>query len=270
MEVVIKRLILILSALLIFCCALLNLKYSSTMEVVGECLEYVETGKNPVVFQCCIAVFIGLFYRILIRSDWFKKVSIHKARIITLVFIFLAGLFWVTHVYVIPGADSGQLINAAHAFSRNDFSLFEMGQYFHQHPHQLGFTLYLQFFNALFGEYEYTKLMIANVVFLVISDFTLMKIMEKIFPSRENQILICFLLLGFLPAIFYCSFIYGVIPGLMLSLIGIRWFMDYLDTHRVSKLIISGVMMGLAYLIKPNYVIFITAVILGLRAMGAL
>lgn len=262
MNKLMQKLVLFLSAMLVFCCVFINLKYSSTMEIWGNCSEYVQIGKNPSFFQVCVILMTGLFYYWFINSHHFEKIRIHRIKMITLMILLLEGYLWITHVYVIPGADSGQLINAAHAFSQGDYTLFEPGQYFYKNPHQLGFTLFLQCFSGVFGEYQYTKLMTFNVIVLVISCSYLMKIAEKLFPSKENQLLVCLLLLGFFPAIFYCSFIYGVYPGLMASIIGIWYFMEYIDSNRFDKLIISGVFMGMAYLLKPNYAIFIVALLI--------
>lgn len=104
--------------------------------------------------------------------------------------------------------------------------------------------------------------MIINVIQLIVSYFLIVKISSILFPKDSCEKIVSILLLFFFPGVIYCTFIYGVIPSFMFSLISCYFFLEYLKTKQKKQLVLCGIPMGIAYVLKPNALLIIISIII--------
>ncbi len=191
------------------------------------------------------------------------------------------GLCWVSLAMIIPRADQQTVAVAAAAFSKGDFDgLRETGhRYFRFYPFQLGFTLWLEqgfrILNPLLrllgvpGESHYfVTLMfyqVFNVLFLCGLCLLLLWWLKLALPQRQEQEdrmpqnLLLLMLAGFAPAILYCTFVYGVLPGMFFSVLAAAFQMKFIRTGRARWAFLAAGSIALACALKPNSMIVLAA-----------
>ena len=119
-----------------------------------------------------------------------------------------------------PVSDQGFVSMAASQFLHGDYNLLNKGNYLYVYPFQLGIVGFIEIIYSIVGEDNYFFLMMLNVFSLCISFYTLYKISVEIFEDRKVSTFTTLLLFGCIPAIFYCTYVYGTLYGFMFALIG--------------------------------------------------
>ena len=109
-----------------------------------------------------------------------------------------------------------------------------------------------------------------NVIYSVVSAAALYFICKEIF--KEDLVhKICLVLITFFSIYwaFFSTHVYGNLPGLMCGLIALLFTRRFLENHKIYNLVITGVMIAVAYLLKTNYEIFAVAIliVLGLHLL---
>ena len=68
-------------------------------------------------------------------------------------------------------------------------------------------------------------------------------------------------MLGFLPIVFFSTFVYGNIIGLLFALIAIYSILLYIGKRKMKYLIIASISIGISILLKKNYQIFFVGIV---------
>lgn len=138
-----------------------------------------------------------------------------------------------------------------------------MGNYLFSVPYQTGVVLYFQLLSLLFGNLNYVAFEIVNVVWIVLTVWLFMKISgflwEKEKGYEAGTAVICLL---FLPYLLYVTFLYGTVIGMAFALLSIYTMLLYERDGKLPWLMISGLSMGIATVVKSNYMIFMIAEII--------
>lgn len=173
---------------------------------------------------------------------------------------FLAAAAFVLMTQLAPGSDPAKVFAIAMQWRRGDFSAFGEDAYLFRYPFQSGIILFFYLLSFLFGMDNYVALQLVNVVCLVFIYGLLAKLADFFWQGKGLRNVVCLGLLIWTPLAFYVTYLYGILPGMALSL-GAVWFAAcYLSKRRCRYLVLSALCMGLATVIKMNCLIYLIAV----------
>lgn len=173
----------------------------------------------------------------------------------------LAGTAYVLATQLEPGSDPAKVYAIAMQWRQGDFSAFEEGGYLFRYPFQSGIILFFYLLSYLFGAGNYVALQLVNVVCLAVIYGLLAKLSVFFWPRKGLQNVVYVGLLLWTPLAFYVTYLYGIVPGMALSL-GAVWFAArYFSERRCRYLVLSSLCMGLAAVIKMNCLIYLIAIV---------
>lgn len=211
-----------------------------------------------IIFSIIALSLLYLIYKILPKIN--KKILIA----ITLAFSLALGLWWVNYIGFRPIADQSMVVYCGEKLVENDLpTILNPGEYLNRNPHQLGFTVYIMTVFRLLAKNSVLALQILNVIYATISGILLYFICKEIFEEEMIQ-KICLLLITLFSLYwtFFCTHVYGNIPGLMFGLAALLFTLKFLNNNKKYNLAIVAVSITLAYMLKSNYQIFACAIII--------
>lgn len=251
--------IVIFSMIVLFCSFVANILYTSFIRTSIVNDEFILITPDNIIGQVCFLIIILISLFLLNRYSILEKINIIYLKITLILFVLVVGVIWISMTKVYPLSDSNSLLLGVLNFDANSYSMLLPGEYFDMYPFQLGIASYLRFISFFIGHNRYFILRLINLFQLIGSYIFILKITDFLFSDKKVIILTTVLLFGFSPAIMYCTFIYGVIPGLFFVIIDIYFLLMFLKSHKSRHLILAIIFMSIAYLIKPNYLIFFIA-----------
>ena len=169
---------------------------------------------------------------------------------------------WLGLTLAVPGADQGTIQKIVIAAQGGDWSEFGEDGYMYIFPNQIGYFWISYMFAPLFKQYTSAFMQLFNVGGLLVVCESLAAIGARLKASRFQQLATMCLCIAFYPLIMYCSFVYGILWGLGLSLLAIRFEMDFFDTWKWPRAIASALCIALAIVFKSNYQVFLIAMVL--------
>lgn len=169
-----------------------------------------------------------------------------------------------------PKYDQQTVMELGAALREGDVSSFETGGYLFKYPHQMGTVLYFRILSAVFGNLNYIAFELVNILFILGAYVLLVKISNEIWGEKENNVgggilLVCLL---FLPYLFYASYLYGTVTGLFFALLSFYMMLLYEKRPGILPILLGGVGMATAVIIKSNYLIFLIGEVLYLILSG--
>lgn len=130
------------------------------------------------------------------------------------------------------------------------------------YPYQFGLTFFVALIYKVFGQ-DYMNILIINCIASIINIFILYSISKLLFKNENIQKILVILLGGFaLYWMFFNPHFYGNIIGLTFALGAVLFTLFYLEKGNWLNLILSGVLISIAILLKSNYNIFLCGIIL--------
>ncbi len=181
-------------------------------------------------------------------SDKCRKIGLYIIGVIAFAFVLVTQ----TDAY----ADSYDVNKVANAWLDKDYTALDPGGYINHYPSQLGIVLILYFFYHIFGSFNFLVFQFCNVLALVFLYKTFADISDDIGGKRILGLAIIIGGIFFLPGIFYTTFVYGTVIGLSCSVLALKYVMQYEKDKSVKNLILAGLLLFLAVIIKNNYLIF--------------
>lgn len=171
-----------------------------------------------------------------------------------------------------PGSDPAKVYETAMQWRQGDFSSFDEEAYLFCYPFQSGIVLFLYLLSFLFGEGNFVGIQLVNVVFLAVIYGLLVKLsglfgvaagestegFEKRRMGLQTAVHLGFLL--WVPLAFYVTYLYGILPGMALSLGAVYFAQRYLALRRLRYVAAASLCMGLATVIKMNCLIYLIAI----------
>lgn len=190
---------------------------------------------------------------------------------LTLLTVVLAASYvGMTQLY--PGSDPAKVFDIAMKWRQEDFSSFDEGAYLFCYPFQSGIVLFFYLLSFLFGEGNFVGIQLVNVVFLAVIYGLLVKLSglfgvtagedtEGFGKKRTGlQAAVYLGLLVWVPLSFYVTYLYGILPGMALSLGAVYFAQRYLAARRYRYIAAASLCMGLATVIKMNCLIYLIAI----------
>lgn len=205
---------------------------------------------------CAIVCFLVMPY--------LKKIPLWAELAFIGVWTIILGSIWVNSSMTAPSEDSSMVTGAAMRFAENDFTLFDE-RYFKNYSFQLGYV----FFNEIiiriakiFTEVDrLIFLQVINVIFLASAYIAIILINSRVFKDQRVRHMTVFLCTFSISPIIFCSFLYGIIPGLAFAVWALYFEIVYLQSNKIQYGIFSVLCIALAVMIKSNYNIALIAII---------
>lgn len=169
------------------------------------------------------------------------------------VLLVLAGQYY-------PKYDQRNVIEAAARLNRHDYSDFAQGGYLFVFPFQMGVVFYFRILGVLFGDKNQVAFQIVNCLWIALTYYFFIRIADLLWGERASRrswtAVLCIL---FFPYLLYATFLYGTVVGMAFALLAVYMMLLYEKTPKVWYLLCSALSMGIAMVIKSNYMIFMIA-----------
>lgn len=195
-----------------------------------------------------------------------KGIRLRYVLLFLFLWTFVLGTIWVLSSQTAPTSDSAAVTSAAWEFAQNDFSSLESKRYFKNFPYQLGYVLFNELIIRLVFLLKRPEtllfLEVLNAVFLAVINVFVVLINHQIFKDERITNLTALILALSIAPIISCSFIYGILPGMMFAVIALYCEIRWLQENRFLFGVLSIVSMAAAVLIKSNYLIWLIALVL--------
>ncbi len=176
------------------------------------------------------------------------------------------GTAYVLMTRLYPGSDPAKVFEIAMQWRRGDFSAFEEKAYLFCYPFQSGIVLFFYLLSFLFGVDNFVGLQLVNVICLAVIYGLLVKLFFLFAAMRGGeepeggQTAVYLGVLVWAPLGFYVTYLYGILPGMALSLGAVYFAGRYLLTGRYRYIAAASLCMGLATVIKMNCLIYLIAI----------
>lgn len=175
--------------------------------------------------------------------------------------ILVMGTVWILVTRLYPGSDPAKVYAIAMQWRRGDFSAYAEGGYLFRYPFQAGIILFYYLLSFIFGIDNYIGLQFANVIALAAVYGLLVKLSEIFWPTEKKlPSMVYASLILWVPLSFYVTYLYGILPGMALSLGALYFAAKYLTTRRYRYMLPAALCMGLATVIKMNCLVYLIAI----------
>lgn len=232
------------------------------------CFDYEPESLERVIFQrdnvLVSLLLLGagvLICRFL--SAALQQVSPGKIAGISLALTFLLGSAWVWMAQAVPINDAGILYFTAKGMAQGDPGLlWTHADYYRANTHQAGFLLYAELCQRVFGRGSILPQGLFNVAFLTGACAALLHMLWLSAHNRRALAAAALLMPLCAQGLLFCTFQYGVLPGLCLGL----WSLDFVLAHVRGRRLgwLAVPLMALAAALKQNYLILAVALAGGL------
>ncbi|MDE7132901.1 MAG: hypothetical protein K2O65_14120 [Lachnospiraceae bacterium] len=175
--------------------------------------------------------------------------------------VLVMGTIWIFATRLYPGSDPAKVYQIAMQWRRGDFSAYAEGGYLFRYPFQAGIILFYYLLSFLFGIDNYIGLQFINVIALAVTYGLLVKLAALFWQEDEKlPSMVYAALILWVPLSFYVTYLYGILPGMALSLGAVYFAAKYLHTRRYRYILPAALCMGLATVIKMNCLIYLVAI----------
>lgn len=191
-----------------------------------------------------------------------KKKDVSDRRIFRILSIFALaiGVLWIMVTQLQPGSDPAKVYEIAMQWREGNFSSYAEGGYLFRYPFQAGIILFYYLLTFVFGVDNYIGLQFVNVIALVAVYVLLSKLAAGFWKDeRKLPVLVYAVLILWTPLAFYVTYLYGILPGMALSLGAVYCVARYLDSGKYRYVLPACLCMGLATVIKMNCLIYMIA-----------
>ena len=236
---------------------------TTDMNMNNSMLENVEYHKDNFIFNLVMLVLFSFI--VFVYSRLIKRVDV-RIIISACIFAVLAmGLVWTFSSLSAPTHDSLIVSRAAYKASLGDYSDID-SDYFKRFPFQLGYVFFSEIIIRLFNTGDnYLVIEVINVICLAVSYLAVLMSVRIMFGS-EKTVKICALLMVFcFPAILFCTFTYGNIPGLMFASLAVWQYLGVKGKSLKSDIlhgVLCALFIGISVSIKKNYMIVMAAILI--------
>ncbi len=158
-----------------------------------------------------------------------------------------------------PRTDQYEVLSIAAHLKNGDFSDFEPDRYLMANPHQLGLAVYEMLLMHISDSPRF--LQFVNLAWVLLTLWLLWQTSRLLrTDDLERKYSLVFLFL-FLPQLFFVLMLYGEVPGAMLVALSLYWACLGWKTRRWGWWLGSCVALGLACLVRNNFLIAAIALV---------
>ncbi len=194
-----------------------------------------------------------------------KKIPIWVQIIFTSAVTITLGCIWVYSSNLAPTEDSGMVTYASWEASKNHLAFLQPeNRYFHNYSYQLGYVLFNEVLIRVFEHFKPVEnllfLEVINVILLAVGYSAIIYINHLIFNDKRVTAVTSLLLMLSAQTLIFCSFLYGIIPGMCFAVLAVMFMVLYLKKDNFIFAPFSAVFLGLSVMIKQNNLIVLVAV----------
>ena len=228
-------------------------------DVTEICFTKIDNILFNLINVCiCFSALYG-FYKI---SDKINRKIIFA---ISIIISLILGFAWVNYMKFMPANDQLLMVYSAdNLLNKTGDLVLRPGEYLNRYPHQLGYIIYVMVIYKIFNlRSNMLILQNLNVIYSAINGIVLYFICKELFKEEKVQKM-SLLLIALFSVLFWTFFdvhIYGNVPGLMFALIAVLFTIKFLNKRKMYNLVIISISLGIAYLLKSNYQIFMLGII---------
>lgn len=165
-------------------------------------------------------------------------------------------LWMVVGLRMQPTMDDAGALEVAQKLLAGDTSPLTAGGYVYRFPAQIGIIGYDMLFLHVFGTDAVLAMQIANVLWLLFGAAALADAAACLWGCPQRRALCFCVILLWLPAGLYVTFVYGTLPALALSMAQLWCFARWHVRRRLPWCVLGAVCGALAALLKQNYLVF--------------
>lgn len=204
---------------------------------------------------CLLCIKAGRIGRV-IRSRYFVPAVCIVSGVLAAAFV-LAGQYY-------PKYDQMHVIEAAARLNRHVYSDFDRGEYLFVFPFQTGTVTYFRLLTYVFGENHYVAFQLVNCLWIAMAYWLFAKIARILWGGDRQACEAGTALAGllFAPYLLYATFLYGTVVGMAFALLSFYMMLCCERDARWWQFFLCGLSMGIATVVKSNYMIFMIAQIL--------
>ncbi|SFC77373.1 glycosyltransferase family 39 protein [Butyrivibrio sp. YAB3001] len=206
-----------------------------------------------------VAVFLLAFF-------FYKKKMFESSKAFILFALFFCSaycLFLIISIKPLPVSDAAIIDEILEEFKAGDYSaLTAAGGYLNIWPFQMGYVLFAQIMDALFGHGNYFAWNIAQLLSILLTVYLLYNITWELFEDKEICGIVALLSMGMLFFYNYVTFIYGDILSMGPQTLALYLTVLYVKREKLLYAILVAPVMALSILIKTNCEIALIAVIM--------
>ncbi|MFU2222490.1 glycosyltransferase family 39 protein [Streptococcus pluranimalium] len=230
------------------------LQFSSRGVMLNDIQEKVEYV--PRHFIEYLIIVVTLIVLVLLRYI-LRYVSERMLFIIGTLFYLIFGMFLILNVDGILRSDPQYVYESAVQLNNGDSSPFIQGglsHYLSIFPHQTGLVSFFRMYTVISSNPKF--IWVCQLCMIVGINFLLWKISDILFSNKLLNKYLIILSYLFLPSLFLTLWAYGDIPGLLFILFSLYWFILFSKNYKKNYFIYSLIFLGLAILVRSNYIIF--------------
>lgn len=252
---------------------------SSLLGTTGMKIIFAEDAKNTSLFH-----YLEIWESIIYSSDnvvmnviWLilcvlicyfmmpllKKIPIWAELSAVAVWTIVLGGIWVYSSNSMPTQDSWFVTAAALDFASDKYD-FLKDNYFLNYSYQLGYVFFNEIFiraAMLFGEVKNLLFLeMINVILLAASYIGVILINSLIFKDQRVRHITAFLMMFAAQPIIFCSFLYGIIPGITFAIYSVLFMVLYFRKNKFIFAVLSALFLAASVMIKSNNLIVLVAV----------
>ena len=198
---------------------------------------------------------------ILILARYFKKIiSVKRLVLIVMIYSFIISILFAILRRDYVKFDPFNVIDQANNFIRGNYSGLEKGNnYLYIYSHQITTVFIFQIILSLFGRATFILYIMQSfsISFII---FMLYKISNILFEDEDTNYLVVILSALCFPLVFYVAFVYGILPGMFLTLVAYYYFIKYTKQKEWYLLVVSAISINIAILFIGNNMIHMIAI----------
>ncbi len=247
--------------------AAFSLRYTSIIDPSAYLTEHIIRVSDALLPNL---LYLALFILALRLFSKLKgKLSLRLITGLTLALPLTAGLAWALASQAIPRADQAHLFKfAGQLVQGQTAALTSQGSYFQRLPYQIGQLLCFELVERVFGTQTFLPFYVINALSLSLAYGAALSILWQTLRDRRAQLCACLLFILFAPGLLYCVFVYGLLPGLALTLWGAERCVCWVRKRGAGRLLAAVALLCIACLVKINNLIPALAVAIATLLMA--
>ena len=216
----------------------------------SQIVPTIFTPNNPFIMFATFIIFAGLQF-LIYKIINFIKIPTRKLHHILLGFTFVIGVLVSVIFFSPPYSDVWSVMNG---FSVDNWITVAYTNYY---PNNMGLALLYQVIFSVLGRQSWIIMYMVNIISVMGIFYVLPKLSSIIGNEKAERISIQILFFA-LPFSFMVTYLYNDLISLYLVLQSILFLVEFMRSKQIknSKIILSGLLLGVAYILRTNIIIF--------------
>lgn len=223
-------------------------------------VDFPHYKKETILHLVVSMALVFIFFAVIYKKRWLQS---GKMIAFALIFCTVYCMTLIISIKPLPVSDSRLIDDALLQFSEGNYSsLAGAGGYLYTWPFQLGYFLFGQMMDGIFGHGNYLAWDITQLACILLTVYLLYRITWELFEDKRICGIMAFLSFGMLFFYNYSTFIYGDILSLAPQTIALYLTILFVKREKIRYGILAGIFMALAILLKTNSEITLIAMVI--------